>query len=174
MTGGAGFNPQPCIGYAADPKVKFPRMETWNLNIQHAFTNNMSLDLGYIGSHTQDITGIADEKRTRPGYLRQQRSGWQPAPSSRQRNDRTTPSFPGFPLIQDTVDMGSANYAALQAALNQRVSHGLSYSVDYTFSHAVGEQGGVGTGNGLVLNTACPRCEYGNLTFDVTSHSLLA
>ena len=65
------FNPQPCTGYAADPNVKFPQMATWNLNVQHAFTNNLSLDLGYIGSHTSDITGIADlnEPHSRRGRL---------------------------------------------------------------------------------------------------------
>lgn len=168
VTGGVGFNPQPCIGYAADPKVKFPRMETWNLNIQHAFTNNMSLDLGYIGSHTQDITGIADENE--PGLGVYGNTGVGGTGSVEQTERPYYTKFPWFSQIQDTVDLGSANYAALQAALNQRVSHGLTYSVDYTFSHAVGEQGGVGTGNGLVLNTACPRCEYGNLTFDVTHH----
>lgn len=44
-------------------------MATWNLNVQHAFTNNLSLDLGYIGSHAWDITGIADLNEPTPGRL---------------------------------------------------------------------------------------------------------
>jgi len=143
-------------------------METWNLNIQHAFTNSLSLDLGYIGSHTQDITGIADQNE--PGLGEYGAAGVGGTGSVEQTERPYYGRFPWFAQILDTVDTGSANYAGLQAALNQRVSHGLNYSLDYTFSHAVGEQGGVGTGNGMVLNTACPRCEYGNLTFDVTHH----
>ena len=154
------FNPQPCTGYAADPNVKFPEMATWNLNVQHAFTNNLSLDLGYIGSHAWDITGIADLNEPTPG----------PAGSSEQTRRPYYNEFPWFAQVLSIVDAGSSNYAALQAYLNQRVSRGLSYSIGYTLSHAVGEQGGVGTGNGMLLNAACPRCEYGDLTFDVRHH----
>ena len=154
------FNPQPCTGYAADPNIKFPEMATWNLNIQHAFTNNLSLDVGYIGSHAWDITAESDLNEPTLGA-----SG-----SSEQTRRPYAGPFPWFSQILSLVDAGSSNYAALQASLNQRVSHGLNYSLGYTYSHGVGLQGGVGTGNGVLLNGACPHCEYGDLNFDIRHH----
>ena len=46
----------------------------------------------------------------------------------------------------------------------------LTFSIGYTLSHALGIQGGPGTGTGSVLNNGCPRCEYGNLNTDVAHH----
>lgn len=162
VTGSATvFNPKPCIGYGANPNVKFPQMATWNLNIQHAFTNNLSLDLGYVGSHAWDITGLEDLNQPVPGS----------ASSSAEQSRRPYfAQFPWFSNITYVTDLGGSNYAALQAYLNQRFSHGLNYSIGYTLSHAVGIQGGPGTGTGPVLNLACPRCEYGNQNLDVLHH----
>jgi hypothetical protein len=155
------FNPKPCIGYGANPDIKFPRMATWNLNIQHAFTNNLSLDLGYVGSHAWDIAGLEDLNQPVPGVA---------SSSAEQARRPYFNQFPWFSNITYVTDLGGTNYASLQAALNQRFSHGLTYSLGYTLSHAVGIQSGPGAGTGPVLNLACPRCEYGNQNLDVLHH----
>ena len=38
-----------------DPNLKLFPYYFWNLGVQHAFTNNVSLDVSYVGSHSSDI-----------------------------------------------------------------------------------------------------------------------
>lgn len=169
---------QECTGYGADPKIKFPQMLTWNLNVQHAFTNNLSLDVGYIGSHAWDITGLynlneptpgaggsANEKLRQPFY-----TNCNASQGVNGTGGSGNQCFPWFANIAYIGDVGGSNYAALQVYLNERASHGLTFSIGYTLSHALGIQGGPGTGTGSVLNNGCPQCEYGNLNTDATHH----
>ncbi len=167
-----------CTGYGADPNVKFPQMLTWNLNVQHAFTNNLSLDVGYIGSHAWDITGLYNLNEPTPGFagsgaekLRQPYyTNCDAAQGVVGTGGSGNQCFPWFANIAYIGDVGGSNYAALQVYLNERASHGLTFSIGYTLSHALGIQGGPGTGTGSVLNNACPQCEYGNLNTDATHH----
>ena len=169
---------QQCTGYGADPHVKFPQMLTWNLNVQHAFTNNLSLDVGYIGSHAWDITGLYNLNEPTPGVagsgaekLRQPYyTNCDAAQGVVGTGGSGNQCFPWFANIAYIGDVGGSNYAALQVYLNERASHGLTFSIGYTLSHALGIQGGPGTGTGSVLNNNCPQCEYGNLNTDATHH----
>lgn len=172
---------KPCIGYGADPNIKFPKMLTWNLNVQHAFTNDLSLDVGYIGSHAWDITGLYNLNQPTPGIAGAGGVGGETARQPFTANcpatlggtgAGTNPNqcFPWFSNIAYIGDTGGSNYAALQVYLNERASHGLTFSIGYTFSHALGIQGGPGSGTGSVLNNGCPQCEYGNLNTDATHH----
>jgi hypothetical protein len=154
-------------------------MITWNLNVQHAFTNTLSLDLGYVGSHTSDISALADLNQPTLGVsgtsLEQQRRPYFANCPVAQGGLGLNPNqcFPWFSQILSVQDAGGANYAAFQAYLNQRPARGVSYTVGYTLSHALGVQGGPGTGTGTVLNDACLKCEYGPLNTDVLHHFTL-
>jgi len=154
-------NPSPCVGYAGGMNFHLPQMITWNLNVQHAFTNNLSLDLGYIGSHTSDVSALVD--------LNEPTLGASGATNEMQRRPYFG-EYPWFSQILSIQDAGSANYAAFQAYLNQRPARGVTFTVGYTLSHALGVQGGPGTGTGMVLNDACLKCEYGPLTTDALHH----
>jgi hypothetical protein len=59
-----------------------------------------------------------------------------------------------------------SNYNGLQATLTQRPIHGLSYTVGYTFAHALDEASSE-RGGPLTQNPACIRCEYSNSDFDI-------
>ena len=169
---------KPCNGYGADPNIKFPQMLTWNLNVQHAFTNDLSLDVGYIGSHAYDITGLYNLNQPAPGppgsgpekALQPYTANCPVSLGGTGTGPNPNQCFPWFSNIAYIGDTGGSNYAALQVYLNERASHGLTFSIGYTFSHALGIQGGPGTGTGSVLNNNCPQCEYGNLNTDVAHH----
>ncbi len=169
--------PQPCLGYAADPNVKFPQMLNWNLNVQHAFTNNLSLDLGYIGSHAWDITALYNINQATPGASGASETSREPYTANCPvslggpgTGSNPSQCFPWFSNIAYIGDAGGSNYAALQAYLTERASHGLTFTIGYTLSHALGIQGGPGTGTGSILNVNCAHCEYGNLNTDATHH----
>lgn len=53
-------SPAPCSTAAFDRNLRVPYVETWNIDIQHSFTNNLSLDVAYLGNHGVKIYGTAD------------------------------------------------------------------------------------------------------------------
>jgi TonB dependent receptor len=45
------YTPTPCTTQAVDPNFRQPYSAQWNLDIQRAITNNLTLDLAYVGVH---------------------------------------------------------------------------------------------------------------------------
>ena len=62
--------PGPCEIYGVDPNLKTPYVENWNLDIQRAITNNLSLDVGYVGNHGTRLLGKLDQNEAPQG------TGW--------------------------------------------------------------------------------------------------
>ncbi len=58
--------PGPCEIYGVDPNLKTPYVENWNLDIQRAITNNLSLDVGYVGNHGTRLLGKVDHNQAHP------------------------------------------------------------------------------------------------------------
>jgi hypothetical protein len=58
----AGGGAAPCTGAALcqtgapDPDFKYPKSLQWNMDIQRAITNNLTLDVAYVGNHGYDET----------------------------------------------------------------------------------------------------------------------
>jgi hypothetical protein len=52
--------PAPCEIYGTDPNIRTPYVNNWNLDIQHAITNNLSIDIGYVGNHGTKLLGKLD------------------------------------------------------------------------------------------------------------------
>jgi hypothetical protein len=49
--------PAPCEIYGVNPNIRTPYVNNWNLDIQHAITNNLSIDVGYVGNHGTKLLG---------------------------------------------------------------------------------------------------------------------
>jgi hypothetical protein len=47
----AGYTPTPCTTQAVNPDFRQPYSAQWNLDIQRAITNSLTLDLAYVGVH---------------------------------------------------------------------------------------------------------------------------
>jgi hypothetical protein len=77
---GDGFtNPNPtvfasaptgCEIYGVDPNLRTPYVNNWNIDIQHAITNNLSIDIGYVGNHGSKLLGKLNINQPAPF------SGW--------------------------------------------------------------------------------------------------
>jgi len=177
-TGAGGtnpVNPSTCTGYGANTNFHLPRAITWNLNIQHALTHTLSLDVGYVGTHASSIAELMDLNQPAPGttsFEQTKRPYYANCPAS-QGGPGTGPNpsqcFPWFSQILSNQNAISDNYAGLQIYLNQRPTHGLTYTIGYTFAHALGVDSG-GETSGLISNTGCPKCEYGSLATDARNH----
>ena len=55
-----GTTPAPCSTAAYNRNLRTPYIETWNMDIQHSFTNNLSVDIAFIGNHGTKIFGTRD------------------------------------------------------------------------------------------------------------------
>src|SRR5207302_5374935 len=57
FTGEAGlppanvYTPTPCFTQAVNPNFRQPYSAQWNLDIQRAITNNLTVDVAYVGVH---------------------------------------------------------------------------------------------------------------------------
>ncbi len=56
--------PGQCEIYAVDPNLRTPYVNNWNLDIQHAITNNLSIDIGYVGNHGTKLLGKSKHQPT--------------------------------------------------------------------------------------------------------------
>jgi len=62
--------PGPCEVYGVDPDIRTPYVNNWNIDIQRAITNNLSIDIGYVGNHGSKLLGKLNINQPAPG------AGW--------------------------------------------------------------------------------------------------
>lgn len=176
-------NISPCSTAAIERNLNIPYVETWNLSIQHSFTNNLSMEVAYIGNHGTKLYGTQDLNAPPVG------AGWgnSSAPSSpagmclasaatgyNNCNVDTalevgpyTAKFPYISYVNQLSNMYRSHYNAAQVTLNQRTSHGLSFSAAYTYSHATDDVS-QNFGSSIPLNNAAPDASmYGNSDYDI-------
>jgi hypothetical protein len=111
--------------------------QEWGLTVQRQLTSDMSLTVGYVGSHAVHLITRGDDGNmagapgsafpavTTPfGYLF-------PNPAF------GTPVNPSFGIIRYIYWNASANYNGLNVNLEKRFSHGVQFQVAYTFSKSL-------------------------------------
>jgi hypothetical protein len=175
----------PCPIMTVDRNLTTPYVWSWNLNLQHAFTPNLSMEAAYVGNHGTNLTGIRDINQPPVGsgwpaaniaactanltvtgnYDRGSNAACQPAPE--------VGPFTQFPYLANIFQMGNvyrSNYNGLQVTLNARNYHGLSMVAGYTYSHALDDVGAnwdFGYGSGLPQGAHNVSREYANSDFDI-------
>ncbi|PYV70787.1 MAG: hypothetical protein DMG96_30250 [Acidobacteria bacterium] len=165
------FN-SPCPIMTVARNLTTPYVWTWTLNVQHALTPNMSLEVAYVGNHGTNLTGIRDVNQPPVG------SGWTPAAiaAGAPDNDAEAAAEPfaaKFPYLGNIFQMGNvyrSNYDGMQVTLNSRNYHGLSMVAGYTYSHSLDDVGAnwdFGYGAGLPQDSSNVGREYANSDFDI-------
>ena len=159
VVGAPAVNPSTCRAGGGNTNLKFAQVLTWSVTLQHAFTNNLSLSVGYVGTHSQDMMGYVDINEPTPGA----------AGSVEQSRRPYAAEFPWFATIAQIANLGSDNYNGLQVNLAERATKGLTFSANYTLSHALGNYPGAGS---LVFspNNLVPTAGYGNMKSDARHH----
>jgi len=180
----------PCPIMTVDRNLTTPYVGNWTLNLQHAFTPNLSLEVAYVGNHGSNLTGIRDINQPPVG------SGWPAAniatcnlPANLVKGlynnnpstgnpacmvaSETGPFNTKFPYLANIFQMGNvyrSNYNGLQATLTSRNYHGLSMVAGYTYSHSLDDVGAnwdFGYGSGLPQDAYNVGREYANSDFDI-------
>jgi hypothetical protein len=177
----------PCPIMTVDQNLTTPYVWNWTLNLQHAFTTNLSLEAAYVGNHGSNLTGIRDINQPPVG------SGWTTGNTGAGTLTACLASAPTysncavdsgyetsnepfnakFSYLANIFQMGNvyrSNYDGLQVTLNARNYHGLSMVAGYTYSHALDDVGAnwdFGYGSGLPQNAHNVAAEYANSDFDI-------
>jgi Carboxypeptidase regulatory-like domain/TonB dependent receptor len=170
----------PCGIMGVDRKLTTPYVWNWTLNVQHAFTPNLSVEVGYVGNHGTNLTGIRDINQPPVGsgwpaalVTACATSGYDPSVCAPADEQGPRPFNAKFPYLSNIFQMGNvyrSNYNGLQATLTARNYHGLSAVAGYTFSHALDDVGAnwhFGYGVGLPQDSYNLGREYAGSDFDV-------
>jgi Carboxypeptidase regulatory-like domain/TonB dependent receptor len=192
--------PGQCVVSGADYNLKTPYVASWNLGIQQAIGNNLSLDVSYVGNHGTKLIHWVDTNNPGVG------AGWgnsadpttpagiciASAPTGfdnctsdptlalvASREDLARPfhgRFPYYSFIEVLGNHDTSNYNGLQMTLTGRNYHGLSFVAGYTYSHSLdvaSDNWGGGSGSGIYSDTN-PASHYGNSSFDITHRFTLS
>ncbi len=180
----AGTGAGPCQTGGVDPNFKHTYVGEWNLDIQQAITNKLTLDVAYVGNHGYDEEAIRDLNQPPIG------TGWAGAPTaaclspasvaanynnckvSAAQELAAEPYSAKFPYLSnlDVATNGDfSNYDALQVTFQGRNYHGLSFLSAYTWSHALSVSDGnsVNTSNLMPTDSTNLLLDYGNGAMDL-------
>jgi hypothetical protein len=145
---GLGSDPAPCNIAAVQRNLRNPYVTTWTLEVEHSFTDKLSLEVAYVGDHGSKLIGIQDinQPTLGSGYTSAAALGClagspgDPScvdPSAEQIARPYYSKFPYLGFINRISNLDISNYNSLQVTFVQRASHGLSFLTGYTYSHAL-------------------------------------
>ena len=146
----------PCNIGAVDPNLKTPYIMNWNFGVQHVITTNLALEVGYVGNHGDNLTGIRDVNQCAPNTTGGCPSNLRPYAAA----------FPYLQYINLQSNQARSNYDSLQATLTKRLSHGLNFTAGYTYGHDL-DNGSISRFGLLPQNSNNTNGEYSNGDFDI-------
>jgi hypothetical protein len=162
---GIGKDPAPCNITAIARNVVPPRVETWTLGIQRTLTNNFTLEVNYVGDHSNNLIGVQDINAINPQDPREIANGHKEKQTDRPYYGQ----FPYLHYINWLSNIDRSSYNALQTTFTGRAYHGLSFLGAYTYSHSLDDYS---TARGIHVpqNNLQPNLDYGNSDFDQRHH----
>jgi carboxypeptidase family protein len=178
-------DPFPCNSEAVDPNLRNPYVSTWTLTFQRAITNNLSLEVAYVGNHGTKFLGFQNinQPPLGSGYSAAELAGCangtltggacdpQDTPSKKleqmARPFTLNNKFPYLGQIDRLSNLDHSNYNGLHVTLTQRPSHALSFLAGYTYGHALDNASANFNANQLPPDSSHPAALYGNSDFDI-------
>jgi hypothetical protein len=123
------------------PNYRDPQVLQWNLTIEREITPSTAARLSYVGmgGHRQNVTiDLNQIPENTEGY--NTNGGWV---------DPRAP-FQNWSQIFQSANLGSTSYNSMQAELTHRVSHGLTFQSDYSWTKSLTDvQGDAPTSFGI-------------------------
>jgi outer membrane receptor protein involved in Fe transport len=133
-------------------------IQEYILSVQHQFPGSVLLDTSYVYTRGRNLNFTTDIDQALPSNLSCTGGWWTCNPN------------PNFPFIAGMLWDGWSNYNALQFRVEKRMSSGLQFLVNYTYSHSLDTGTGTGWGSGGVnisQNAYSPAENYASSAFDV-------
>jgi carboxypeptidase family protein len=167
------FGPNAWITF--DPSGRFPVPVTyvWNIALEQQLTSSLASRIAYVGSHgSHNFTSI-DISPTFNSITNAGEGGIAANVGKRIYGVQNS-AYLGNQIAETEME-GNTHYNSLQGSLQQRLNHGLSFFLNYTWSHATDDlpvNTGVtsaGAGNSYVIPLYEPnykRLDHGASDFD--------
>jgi hypothetical protein len=123
----------PAYQNCAIPNRKLPQSYQWNFNVERSLGANTTVSAGYVGSVSRHL----DQAQVggQAVFNLPQPWGVVLAPGQQQQVP-----YPQFSTVGQFLSVDVANYNSLQAVLQRRFSHGVSFTVNYTYAKTLGTQ----------------------------------
>ncbi len=162
-----------------EPNYTVPYTYNYNLNVQRSLGSNFVAQIGYVGSVSHRLASWYEgDPITTAGH---QECLANPSCEGTPYYDRYFPqymtdtqNFAGYPYYlsigaQDTE--GSASYNSLQASLIKAPSHGLQFTLGYTYAHSLDNGSGYESATGSdgrdrIYTPGFTYLNYGSSDFD--------
>lgn len=160
-TSPSGYNGQgvPYVPY----HTPVARNNQWNFSMEQQIPGSVVVQLAYVGSHAYNMSFPADANQVP--------SSKQLAAATTTGNNNVFRPFPQFSSIQGNSFNSYSNYDSLQVSATKRLSHGLSFDINYTWAKLLDEQDSSGWGSrdgGQIVQDAYnPHANYARSNFDV-------
>jgi len=178
----SGFRPLSDF-FAADPNLRTPYTQNFNLNLQQQLGGRAMLQVGYVGARGTKLFRFSDINQPSQAQITAFDSGPQCAgftfpncpiggfdgPDGVNFNVPRT-AFPNFFYVNQSESSASSTYHALQTSLRVSSWHGLNSSVNFVWSHSIDD---ASDSEDFVPNAAqpnnslAPHLERGNSNFDI-------
>lgn len=169
---GIGGDPGPCGTMTVAPNfLNGGRVATWTLGIQQVLTNNLSLDVSYVGTHGSNLPELLDINQAPlgSGYTAAQIAAGDPTAASSSAEQIARPYYSKFPYlsyINQLTNGEISNYNSLQVTLNERTWHGVSFLLGYTYSHAL-DDASTNVYVTAPVDSLNPALQYGASDYDI-------
>ena len=144
----SGFTPTADV-WSVDPKIRTPYVQNYNLNVEQQLGNKVALQAAYVGSTGKKLFRFRDINQLDPST--------------------GVGKFAGFGYINQFESSAWSNYNSLQVTLKMRNWRGLTYQINYNWSHSMDN---ASDGEDYVPNAAQPdnsfnpAAEKANSNFD--------
>ncbi len=144
-------------------KTPVAKNNQYTLSIEQQVPGDTVLQAAYVGSYAYNLSFPVD--------LNQVPASRQAASAASTKNQNAFRPFPQFNGIYGNTFNGNSNYNSLQLSANKRLSHGISFDLNYTWSKFLDEQDSSGFGSRDGGQTAQdysnPMANYGRSNFDI-------
>lgn len=174
-----------CDIFAVDPHIKTPYMENYNINIQQQLSNNVVLQVGYVGSQGHRLFRFYDINQPTPQAIFAADCPNTPVSQIGQpctADPGATIADFGAPRVFGSGGVGAfyifqqkstgkSNYNSLQTSLRVSSWHGLTSNLNFVWSKSLDSSS---DGEDFVVNAAQPQDstnpqrEYGPSNFNIS------
>ena len=142
------------LPYAWDFKIVTPKVLQWSLSVERELKKDLMLEVAYVGTRGIDLLSNLNFNQAFPG------SG----PVAPRRPLYTLQ--PNVQQVQFWSNWGASKYHSLQVKVQQRIWHGLSAQLAYTYSKNLANAEGANQSNNPIQDARCTSCEWSNALED--------
>jgi hypothetical protein len=139
-------NPSPLGSFfGIDPNIRTPYVQNYNINLQQAFGNKVTMELGYVGAKGTRLFRFRDINQPTQAQITAYDNscplgGVAPnCPIAGFDTGSNVPrtNYPNFFYFNQEESSAFSTYNALQGTLRTQAWHGLSMQANYVWSHSI-------------------------------------